>query len=251
MLIIKFWRNAMKFFSICVLTVGLILMGYFVSKGLLGFSSRKSGTVYVKGISERVVKANQAIWKIAFASRGHSFEQARETYMKNVSDIKAFLKNMGFSDSEVSFAAPNNEIEKERDHNGVIKEVTYIIQSRAIVRSEQVDKVEKAAGQVMKLLDKGIVLQDRSGPWNDAINPRFLLGGFDKLRPEMLTEALKSAKAMAQKFAEDGGFKVGRTITADQGTFSIRSDVSDSEPEEGSIHKKVRVVSHLTYALEE
>lgn len=236
----------MKFLSVCVLSVAIVVMGYFISQGLMGFSARQTTSVSVKGLSERVVKADKGVWEISFSVAGSTFDEARSLYMKNVKDIEQFLKTKGFSADEISFETPNNEVNKERDHEGILKEVVYEINSKVIVLSHDVDKIKKASGGVMDLLEKGVSIKAK--PWGS--NPRYLLSDFDKLRPDMLIEALRSAKIMAQKFAEDGGVKVGRILSADQGGFSIRSNISESEPESGAIYKKVRVVSRFTYALD-
>ena len=234
-----------------MLAGAIILVGILVGSGLKEFGSIKPSkpTVDVKGISERMVKANKAIWTIEFSAFASSFQAARKTYSQNVKDIKAFLIDLGFKEEEFSFSPPNTEIYKE-EKKGKVRETIFDITSKAIIQSNDVDKIKSAASQVMRLLDKNILLK-KNDRWSYDVNPRYLLNNFDDHRPSMLAEAVKSAKSMAQKFAEDVGSRVGKIIHADQGGFSIRGNISELEPEEASIMKKIRVVSRMTYSLEE
>ena len=60
----------------------------------------------------------------------------------------------------------------------------------------------------------------------------------------MIEEATANARAAAKKFAQDSGSKIGKILTATQGTFSIE-DRDTNTP----YIKKVRVVTYVTYYL--
>ena len=62
--------------------------------------------------------------------------------------------------------------------------------------------------------------------------------------PEMIEEATKNAREVADKFAKDSGSKLGKIKTANQGTFTIE-DRDSNTPE----IKKIRVVTSVTYYL--
>ena len=81
--------------------------------------------------------------------------------------------------------------------------------------------------------------------------------GLNSIKPDMITEATRNARAAADRFASDSGSKVGSIRQANQGVFSIlpADQVSDnSEPgygtSDGSIMKTVRVVTSVDYYLE-
>ena len=60
----------------------------------------------------------------------------------------------------------------------------------------------------------------------------------------MIEEATKNARAVAEKFAEDSGSRLGRIRSAQQGQFSIENRDSTTP------HiKKVRVVATVEYHL--
>jgi hypothetical protein len=66
----------------------------------------------------------------------------------------------------------------------------------------------------------------------------------NEIKPEMIEEATKEARAVAEKFAEDSNSKLGKIKSANQGQFSIRPRDNNNP------HIKiVRVVSTIVYYL--
>ncbi|MDE6766500.1 MAG: hypothetical protein K2J52_09355, partial [Duncaniella sp.] len=79
---------------------------------------------------------------------------------------------------------------------------------------------------------------------NSYINYQYTL--LNDIKPEMIAEATKHARAAALQFAADSESHLGKIKTASQGQFSI--DDSDSST---PFVKKVRVVSTIVYYLED
>ena len=50
-------------------------------------------------------------------------------------------------------------------------------------------------------------------------NPRYVVSTFNDLRPQLLAEATKNARATAQQFAADAGAQVGNIRSANQGSI--------------------------------
>src|SRR5215467_13873569 len=109
-----------------------------------------------------------------------------------------------------------------------------------------------AAQQTIMLLQKGIVLSGNPG---QGLSYKFT--GLNSIKPDMITEATRNARAAADRFASDSGSKVGSIRQANQGVFSILPADQASDPGEGgggsgdnSIMKTVRVVTSVDYYLE-
>ena len=82
------------------LLVGLALGGYFAGKASTRFKS-DTRTVTVKGLVEKEVKADQAVWVLRFR---RASEDIRDAHPKISSDREAtiaFLKNQGFKDEDI------------------------------------------------------------------------------------------------------------------------------------------------------
>ena len=68
--------------------------------------------------------------------------------------------------------------------------------------------------------------------------------GLSELKPEMIEEATKNARAVAQKFADDASCRLGTIRRASQGQFSVEPD--EYQP----WIKHVRVVTTVDYFLD-
>jgi uncharacterized protein len=84
----------------------------------------------------------------------------------------------------------------------------------------------------------------------------------NSIKPDMITEATRNARAAADRFAADSGSKVGSIRQANQGVFSILPADQGSDAGEGgpggyggfaadtSLMKTVRVVTTVQYYLD-
>ena len=106
----------------------------------------------------------------------------------------------------------------------------------------------------MLLLQKGIVLSTNPG---QGVTYQFT--GLNSIKPDMITEATRNARAAATRFAADSGSKVGSIRQANQGVFSILAADQGGDGGEGggnfggdsSVMKTVRVVTSVQYYLDE
>ena len=68
----------------------------------------------------------------------------------------------------------------------------------------------------------------------------------NSIKPKMIEEATKNARAAAEKFAKDSDSKLGKIKKAYQGQFSI-----DDRDANTPYIKKIRVVTTIDYSLED
>jgi hypothetical protein len=105
-----------------------------------------------------------------------------------------------------------------------------------------VDKVKALITQQSELLTKGVALL--SGEYQYAIVYEFTK--LNEIKPQMIEEATKNARAAAEKFALDSQSELGKIKRANQGLFTI-NDRDINTPD----IKKVRVVTTVEYYLED
>ena len=116
----------------------------------------------------------------------------------------------------------------------------YTAATVVTVYSQRIDAVRRSMKEIVGLGKDGIALSGQ----NYENRTQFLFTGLNALKPEMIEEATKNARTVAEKFAKDSASSLGKIKTAQQGQFSI-SDRDSSTP----YIKKVRVVSTVTYYL--
>lgn len=230
------------------IALGLTLAAYVLSTGVINF--RLSGRyVTVKGLAEREVKADLAIWKIRFRSSGNDLLRTNAKIAEDVKIIEDFLKQFNLLADEIEFAAPRVIDLFAREYGFEKTPINrYIIEASLNVRTTKVNQIEMASQKAIELIHKGVQLDEGSY----GANPAYLFTKLNDLRPEMLRDATKSARALAEQFAADSKSKVGSIKQAYQGTFTIGSfshgdqDVGD---ERLTPKKRVRVVSTIDYFL--
>ncbi|HET6936280.1 MAG TPA: SIMPL domain-containing protein [Candidatus Angelobacter sp.] len=238
----------------------LICIGLIVGGWLLGREIKETRLsdryVTVKGLVERTVKSDLAIWPLSYKEAGDVLSQV---YAKSESDkqtILDFLKQQGIQPAEIEMGSVRVVDTQANEYGGANRAPhRYIIEQEISVRTVRVDQVAAAAQKVMQLVQKGIVL---SG--NGQVTYKF--NGLNSIKPDMITEATRTARSAADRFASDSGSKVGSIRQANQGVFSIlpAGQGSDTtEPNEygggaqgadSSLMKTVRVVTTVQYYLE-
>ncbi|HHP7234639.1 MAG TPA: SIMPL domain-containing protein [Desulfobacterales bacterium] len=234
-------RNIVGAFLLGALVcIGLIALGYQLAQGIIHIKSLDR-TVTVKGLSEREVPANVAIWPITFQEAGNDLNQLFSTIQNNNERVVRFLENRGFKPEEISVSPPGILDKQAEGYAGTQQiKFRYSGNSTITVYSEKVDDVRKAMNELVELGKQGIAIA-RS---NYQTQTEFLYTKLNEIKPEMIEEATKNAREVAEKFARDSNSRLGKIKTARQGQFSI------NHRDNNTPHiKNVRVVSTVEYYL--
>jgi hypothetical protein len=234
--------------SAAVIALGLTLGGFAVGNGFA--RARASDRfVTVKGVAEREVRANLAIWPLRVVGADNDLAAANAKVTKNVAGVREFLSRHGVDTSQVQLAeftvhdALANEYAPERQPAN-----RYIIRQTMVVRSNQPDKVLAASQQVSELATIGVVVS--SGTGEAGGGPTFVFSQLNQLKPAMIADATARAREAAEQFARDSHSPLGAIRQANQGVFEILArDQAPGISEEGQINKVVRVVSTIDYYL--
>lgn len=228
-----------------LLAIGLLGSGWFVGHGFeAGHHDRY---VTVKGLSERDVKADLALWPIRFVAAGNQLDKVQGSIQKDEVAVTAFLKRHGLGADSISFRQLDVTDRAAQAYNSGNYPSRFIIARTLMVRSTDVDKVAAAVQTTSELVDAGVVLSDEGG----YSGPAYLFDGINKLKPEMIAEATQNARAAAQQFAHDSHSTLGGIRHANQGVFQILArDKAPMLQEKHQVLKTVRVVSTVQYTLD-
>ncbi|HSE56549.1 MAG TPA: SIMPL domain-containing protein [Candidatus Paceibacterota bacterium] len=193
--------------------------------------SKQGEYVEVKGLSERIVKADTAIWSMTFEVKSNSIDSLYADIEKNIRSIKTFLKQKGFEDAEISVAPVNI-------YQDTYKEASfrYNSTSQVAVYTKKVDGAKAASNETLMLVKEGVVLSQNT--------IQFEFSDLNSIKPDMLAEAIKNARETAAQFARNAGSRVGGVSRGNQGVFDI-TDKDPGSPE----YKKIRLVSTLRFLL--
>lgn len=201
----------------------------------------KNNYVTVKGLSEREVIADKAWWSLNTQITANTTAEMQQNISKIERDFKAFLKKMGFAETEIGSPSLNVYQNNYRDAAARLTG-----DYKLSVTTDDINKVLAAQKSTGDLIAKGILLQ--SDPW--GAGPKYYFTKFKELKKDMLAEATKEAKAAAQEFATNSGSEVGKIRRANQGVFQILPGNRTQENEVFFPEKIIRVVSTVDYFLD-
>ena len=228
-----------KFFSGLAIMVGLIVLGFNIPKAVSDYRSFDR-IVNVKGLCEREVKADKVIWPVTFKVVSDDIQSIYSQIDRNNQTIISFLVSGGLSENEISVSVPVVSDKYANEYGNNDRTYRYIASSVITVCTDKIDQVLELMSKQSELLKKGIVTGGNT--WENQV--QFKYEGLNDIKPEMIEEATKNAREVADKFAKDSGSKLGKIKTASQGTFTIEDRDSNTPA-----IKKVRVVTSVTYYL--
>jgi uncharacterized protein len=226
----KIKNNKFIFISITIIFF-LLLISLIVFISARNFSKQGS-YVEVKGLSEKIVKTDTAIWALSFETKSNDIDSLYSDIERNIATIKSFLKSKGFTDEEINVAPVNI-------YQDTYKEAAFRYNStnQVSVYTKKVDLAKSTSNETLFLVKKGVVLN------SNYIS--FEFSDLNSIKPEMLAEAIKNARDTAALFAKSSGSDVGSVARGNQGVFEIE-DKDPGSPE----YKKIRLVSTLRFLLD-
>ena len=221
--------------------IGLIVLGIFINCGIRSAKSMDR-SVTVKGLSEMEVPANKVIWPITYTELGNDLQQVYNDIEAKNGKIITFITSNGIDRDEITASAPMIVDTKADRYNPNPAPYRYNAVAVVTVSSEKVDQVRELMTRQASLLKEGIAITGD----DYRFQTQFLYTKLNDVKPQMIEEATKNARASAQKFAEDSDSKLGKIKQASQGQFSI-SDRDVNTP----YIKSLRVVTTIEYQLKD
>lgn len=220
-----------------IIAVGIMVMGWCIKAGIDNFTN-KDRKVMVKGLAEREVPADKVTWSIGTKETGNDLPTLYERINAQAEKIKAFLRQNGLDDSEITVNPPSVSDLEVREWGDNQKNFRYIVNTTITVSTGKVEEVNRAIFKQAELLKQGVALA--------SSYPDYQYASFQQMKPEMMAEAIKNAQATAEQFAEASESKLGKIQTAGQGQFEI-----DNRDANTPYIKKLRVVTTVTYSLDD
>lgn len=225
--------------------LGIALAGVAVSHGLERFRMADR-SVMVKGLAEKEVQSDFAVWTLSFRRAGSDFGGVQQALSADRDKVTAFLKTRGFTDAEVEARPLQVQDLFAREYAQGNQPLRFNGTGQVLVKSARVAEVEAAARAVDPLIQAGVQL---GGEGEGQSGPRFQLRGFNDIKAPLLAEATRNAREQANKFAAEAGAQLGPLKNANQGVIRITGDDGNDFDNGSSRLKRLRVVSTFEYEL--
>lgn len=232
-----------------ILIAALVLLlpligGSLVRDGLRDFQG-KNRTVSVRGLAEKEVTADLAAWPFIISSTNNDLSAAQNELERQEKALRTYLSAAALDESDISvlrYEAQDLLAQQYRPEG--VERGRYVLTKTLLLRSKNVDAVQKASQGMDALVKQGVALGGGS-------QPAYLFTLLNDVKPAMIKEATHNAYEAAMQFAHDSGARVGGIVNASQGVFSIAGrDEIDAVSADAQLHKKLRVVTSVTYRLE-
>lgn len=242
--------------SCCAIAAGLLALvlvlgaAWLLRDGLRDFQGEKRA-VSVRGLAEREVKADLAVWPFALSTTDNTLTAAQDALAAQEASLRAFLQEQDLSLTDVSLLRYEvQDLLAQQYRPDSISQGRYVLSKVLLLRTAEVDKVQAASQAIDTLVKRGVAL-------GRGAQPSYIFTKLNDIKPGMIKEATANAYDAARQFADDSGAQVGDIVTASQGVFSIqgRDEISylgDGVPfgPDMQLNKNVRVVTTVTYKLD-
>ena len=189
--------NGSLFFVMSSRSKGQLLLGLFIFLGLsvLGLSiaaspdnfRRHDRSVSVKGLAERIVPADRAIWPITFTATGNEIESLYASLDRDREIVVQFLRESGFTSGEITASPPQVTDRLADNYGNKPVSVRFTGQQTLSIYTERVDLVRRTMPRMTELGKSGIVL----GGVRYGEQPEFLFTGLNAIKPAMIEEATR------------------------------------------------------------
>ena len=225
--------------QVVIFSCAIVLSSVIVAFGLSNVT-KDSRTVTVRGLSEKEVPADMAVWRLSFSLGGNDLPSLQKEIIQQTKIVTEFLVSHGLSDDDFSVLSPDiTDTSVDLYIDSSRRNFVYVAKQTVLVRSQNVSSVKKASEDTLELLGRGISVRS---DYDSKVSYEF--NGLNQIKPEMIALATENARSAAEQFAHDSHSKVGKILSASQGLFSIE----DAAPGLEEL-KRVRVVTTVVYAL--
>ncbi len=225
---------------VMAILIGLAMVASsWIIAGGFGQIAKPDRTVTVRGLAEREVSADLAVWSLRFELSGDTTETIHKDIHDKTAIVQAFLRKYGLDENDYTIHSPEIKDTALNLYNSEKPSFRYFASETIFIRSPKIDKIKQASVQLIELTSQGIMLSS-----DYDTKPSYEFVGLNAIKPEMIGEATQNARSAASKFASDSGSSVGKIKNATQGYFSIDEAAPGLDDK-----KKVRVVTTVEYIL--
>ena len=228
--------------GMAILGVAIMVSGLFISN--IQVKSRAfDRSVEVKGLAEREVAADLGVWPVQVTLTSNNLNKLKADLEQQKATVIEFFRQQGFSPEEFSTGPVNIQDTQANPYgNNANLPYRYIAQMEFTVRTNNLQKLQNSLTASLELVAQGILIGSKN-TWQPI---EYIFTSLNTIKPDMIEEATKNAREVAEKFAKDSDSRVGKIKSAKQGVFSI-TDRDQNTP----FVKNVRVVTTIDYFIKD
>lgn len=205
-------------------------------------------TISVKGYARERIRADLATWRITAIGTGPTLAQAFDNVTQNTEAVRAMLLGRGFVEDELRLEAIETEPIFARDDSGnrTTRVEAYQLNRAIVVRTDRVDRVHEASGELTDLLGQGVRLTPSA--------PSYTIADAEPMKIRLIGLATDNARLRAAEIAGNAGGVLGPIRSATQGVLQITQPASTSvssygQYDTGTIEKDISIVMTVVFGV--
>ena len=239
--------NQRPLIHVLILALAIVLAGAAIGSGVQRFRLADRSVV-VKGVAERPVKADIALWPVRIVASGVELAPTQDKIAADQRAVLRFFARHGIDSSRVELLSLEVTDKRSNPYEGAPSAARFAISATLVARTDKPEQIRAASQDVGELVAAGVALTSGAGY---GTGPTYLFTKLNDLKPAMLAEATGNARDAAAEFAKRSGAHVGALKRASQGLFEILPrDQAPGIPEGSQLEKVLRVVTTLEYVLQ-
>ena len=239
--------NQRPLIHVLILGFAIVLAGAAIGSGVQRFRLADR-SITVKGVAERPVKADVALWPVRIVASGMELGPTQDKIAADEREVRRFFARHGIDSSRVELLSLEVTDKRSNPYEGSPSSARFAISATLVARTDRPEQIRDAIQDVGELVAAGVALTSGAGY---GTGPTYLFSKLNDLKPAMLAEATANARDAAAEFAKRSGAQVGDLKRASQGLFEILPrDQAPGIPEGSQLEKVLRVVTTLEYVLQ-
>jgi|SRR5882757_9181043 len=210
----------------------------------------ESSAINVTGSAHKNVHSDLAVWHAAFSVDAPTLLEAQQQLRGDLTKVTAFLNARGLTEFTLQPVQIREITAKRPEENNedslVTVRIGYRLTQALEVRSTEVDRLPRLAGETGELLQQSVAFV--------STDMQFIYTKAGDAKIEMMAEATKDARIRAEQIATQGGGAIRELRAAKMGVVQINPLYSSSTSWEGnndnsSLDKTITATVTATFAL--
>jgi len=202
--------------------VGLVLGSIFIMIGLIyggslvgsGLAAKAGNAITVTGSAKTSATADNVVWNLTVSESAQSASSAVKKVESGSAALAKYLTDGTLPSSGIEVGGISSyPVNEYVNGNATGRVLSYNASQTTIVRSKDVQLIKKLTNGIGALLATGVNVQNNG--------PQYLVSTLSALRPQLLADAMKDAKARAVSITAAVGGKVGAVISVTSGPVQV------------------------------
>ncbi len=194
-----------------IIAISLLTLARAVSAEPTAFATPVR-SITASGMAERKVAPDEAHVNVTIAATDMKLATAKAGHDKKLRDVMDVAKKAGIEEAQMK--TQNSAVQPQYTYDNSKR--TFKGYSVTTNLDITVKKIDAVGGLLEKLSSAGLESGD-SAEWGNFINVSYAIANPDKIRDEMLSDAIKNARAKAENMAAAAHASIGDVIQINEG----------------------------------